>query len=797
MKLNVKSLTLLLSMGVVLSLSGCGGGSSTSTGTTEEPPATEITYTGTDGSERTAPLSQGDAEVLAGEGYQHTLFDTAEKKCQHCHNELFDSWKTSMHSKSWSDKIFQSKHQDFLRVQLAKIGATNDIEYTTKTFENVSETCAKCHAPAAIYSDDFEVTLTEHNNVSELTTAEWTSLKASLESNIVTNNPNYTPHEPTTVASIGTDGVLRTATYHIGHENNREGINCATCHSIETVRMMTDDGRAGSDNGQYTLAKDVRGNIIGSPVRKAGETLYYDANASQEDMNIFFKLVGPEKYHNVANSPHNSDEFDINKSADGRFTFRGIDKDGTDGKTHYTGGPFYGPFGITGLDNSNEDDDTNRSAQVNPNFHKYDNNHFGDNGKALCLSCHQRSAGAIVPGTNPAEFMELCTTWSAVSNDAVNNNYDNTNFSPKCQECHMARVDEEFVLHQWAKPTTLFTQEFMAANNKLPLTPHFDPDNNDTTIDNPVRDKWMNDHAFAGGNKLGTPNFKAKFQSGFDSNLTAVDKGNGIQVKTVLENKTAHMLPGAHPMRRVLTRVIVTDENGVEQNVSIAQATSKYDHIVNKVVTGDASNTISTFGKEEVNVDYDPNRVITYQGKADELDNTQVYSQDFNGTKPVIIAPDDTVKNQFVEGSKVKGNVFNAAIVNAEEYNSRFTRIYGRETGKYYDLATGAPTSPSTPGAAYIVRPGFDSNIVPDQRDNRLQPNEREEYTINYNGLPAGDYTVKFKIYYLLKGANGQFPVGEDGFLKPLSEMTDIEKSHIVTEVANHEETVTVTEQVL
>lgn len=29
MKLNVKSLTLLLSMGVVLSLSGCGGGSTT------------------------------------------------------------------------------------------------------------------------------------------------------------------------------------------------------------------------------------------------------------------------------------------------------------------------------------------------------------------------------------------------------------------------------------------------------------------------------------------------------------------------------------------------------------------------------------------------------------------------------------------------------------------------------------------------------------------------------------------------------------------------------------------------
>ncbi len=63
---------------------------------------------------RIAALTPGDAEVLADEGYQHTLFDTAEKKCQHCHNELFDSWKTSMHSKSWKDKIFQTKHARFL-----------------------------------------------------------------------------------------------------------------------------------------------------------------------------------------------------------------------------------------------------------------------------------------------------------------------------------------------------------------------------------------------------------------------------------------------------------------------------------------------------------------------------------------------------------------------------------------------------------------------------------------------------------------------------------------------------------
>ena len=256
MKLNLKALTLLLSAGIIFSLSGCGSSSDDST-----PPATEITYTDYKGEERTAALTPGDAEVLAGTGYQHTLFDTAEKKCQNCHNRLYDTWKSSMHSKSWSDKVFQTKHQDFLRTHLAKIGAKNNTEgteYTTTTFSKVGKTCAKCHAPAAIYSGDYMITLTEDNttNVTDLNTTEWTSLRASLESNLA-GATDYSPHEPTTVASIDKKGVLRTATYSIGHANNREGINCATCHSIETVRMMTDDMRDGSDNGEYTSSNNA------------------------------------------------------------------------------------------------------------------------------------------------------------------------------------------------------------------------------------------------------------------------------------------------------------------------------------------------------------------------------------------------------------------------------------------------------------------------------------------------------------------------------------------------------------
>ena len=769
MKLNVKSLMLVLSTGIVFSLNGCGGGSST-------PAETEITYTDYKGEPRTAALTPGDAEVLAGTGYQHTLFDTAEKKCQNCHNRLYDTWASSMHSKSWSDKVFQSKHQDFLRTHLAKIGAENDgVTYTTTTFGKVGKTCAKCHAPAAIYSNDYDITLTEHDNpVTDLNTTEWSTLKASLESNLTD------PHNPTTVASIGKDGVLRTATYSIGHENNREGINCATCHSIETVRMMTDDMRDGSDNGEYTLAGTMRGNVIGPVVRSAGQTLYYDSNSSAEDMNIFFKLVGPEKYANVAKSPHNVGEFDahtadFNKTADGRFTFRGIDKNGTDGKTHYTGGPFYGPFGVTGLDNSNEeDDDTNRSAQVNPHYDKDTNNHFNNNGKALCLSCHQRSAGALVPsGADQGDFMELCSTWTAVSN-GTDSNFNDSLTSPKCQKCHMPRVDEEFMLHQWAKPFTRFTQADMAAAGKTPLTDHFDPDSVLPDAENPVKGKWMNDHAFVGGNKLGASNYKAKIQSGFDSTLNVFPNVTGINVQTTLTNKTAHMFPGAHPMRRLLTRVTVTDNNGVDQNFTAptTNGNSTFVNIVNDLVTGNATDTLNITGDTSIDVQYDETRSMTYQGKTPDLKNFTVKSQKFSGAQYTIAAPDGTIANQYTDGTTIKGTVTNAEIVEIDD-RDHFTRIYGRETGKSYDVDNNTLTP-----KVYIVRPGFDSNIVPSNHDNRLQPNESEKYTLLYDNLDAGDYNVTYEVYYMQKGANGKFDPSNPTLM--------------ITDVASHSEIVTI-----
>ena len=201
---NFKTWALMLSASALLALSGCDNGSGVSYVIVDEtpppvvtppptvtpppvitpPPATEITYTDYLGETRTAALKPGDAEVLTGTGYQHTLFDTADKKCQHCHNRLYDSWKSSMHSKSWSDKIFQTKQQDFLRTHIAKIGLSKDVPYTTTTFGKVGKTCAKCHAPASIYSDDFKITLTPHSDpITDLNSTEWKTLKDSLEVN--------------------------------------------------------------------------------------------------------------------------------------------------------------------------------------------------------------------------------------------------------------------------------------------------------------------------------------------------------------------------------------------------------------------------------------------------------------------------------------------------------------------------------------------------------------------------------------------------------------------------------------
>ena len=90
-------------------------------------------------------------------------------------------------------------------------------------------------------------------------------------------------------------------------------------------------------------------------------------------------------------------------------------------------------------------------------------------------------------------------------------------------------------------------------------------------------------------------------------------------------------------------------------------------------------------------------------------------------------------------------------ITDIEGSADHFTRIYGRETGK------------SAADGTHVVRPEFDSNIA---TDNRFKPNEKEKYTIIYDIEDAlFPLTVKYKVYYMKKGASGKFPTAADGFL--------------------------------
>ena len=546
----------------------------------------------------TGPDADG-VEVIAGTGYGKTLFDSADNKCQHCHNDLYDTWKTSMHAKSWEDPIFQSKYQDFLRLQISKIGLTNEgtgKTYVPQMIQKTGQVCIKCHAPTAFYSNDYDLDLVYVGDQNESETA-YDDAKA-LQKNLA---PAYDPTMPATVSSMARTGDVYTLTYSIGNKHNQEGINCAYCHSIETVRLMNDmDG----DQGVYTLANDIKMGPIGPVVREAGSQLIYSPDASTPDMNAFFALIGPDK-GDVGNTVKDKGEFDTwdeSKVHDGRYVMKSVktgcedyDADGdcvgTSG--YYTGGPFYGPFGVTGLDNSRDDDLSVRADLVKEEFQdavddahgdKFESKHqFAAYGKALCLSCHQRSSLMLNPESNGVagvqpdsdQFLELCSTWTAFS-DGVGNNFEDTATSPKCQRCHMEPLttiegDPAVVLHEWDDYPTLITDATKLTHHFLPPPPL------GTGTEGPVTEGYLNNHAFMGAN---TADFgTVKIKTGFAAALKAEQKGNKIVVETALQNKTAHMFPGAHPMRRVLTRLMVTDANGNKLSFRHAKGASEFKSI--------------------------------------------------------------------------------------------------------------------------------------------------------------------------------------------------------------------------
>ena len=797
MKLNVKALTLLLSAGIVLSLTGCGGGSSTPA---ETPPAEEpglgdqtilsdgsIEYVDYTGGTRIAPPSAADAEYHTGTGYGSTLFDSPKNKCMNCHNELYDTWESSMHGKSWTDPIFQSKFQDFLRTHLAKIGqhpntdedlsTTDDgILYQQKDIiggdgvgntknmfsSGAALTCIKCHAPSAYYAGDAKVTVTDLGDATLIDNSALTALKTLHE----VNDPMG---ETAVIAANPQTKRIYKATFQIGHEANREGISCAFCHSIETPRMM-------AQGDVYSIKKDLRSGPHGPVVRFAGQ-IAYDSNASSSAMNNFFRIWGPEKPKDYNNTSKGADEPSL-KAVDGRYTMTSVDinNSGGNGKVHYTGGPFYGPFGVSGKSNENDDDMTDRIALINPHFDADDNNHFGDkvltvdepgdHAKSLCLSCHQRSAGAK---TAPGQFMELCSTQMAVTTGVDTPTNDSLS-SPKCQKCHMERIEGD-LLHQWARPDLDFDAATFKAAVGYDLTPELDKDVSTSVIpegEAPERDGWFNSHAFLGASKTGhATSAAAKISSGFEADIISTSVDNGIlTVKTSFTNKTAHMFPGAHPMRRVLSRVIVTDSTGEMIDLATATGLSTFGNIENSVQPLQ-DKVLHESALDVVPVNDNGSDKLSFPGKVPDL-NGAVVSQKFSGEIVTIPGTDSTIGSQTVTDGLTTGTVANAAIV--EDTNlSTFTRVYGHETGKIY-------------AGKFVVRPGFDSNTV--ESDNRLSPNETETYTLTYDIGDKTGVSATYKIYYMQKGANGKFLVDPaTGFLNQAASDT---KKLLVTEVGSY-----------
>ncbi len=750
----------------ILIFSGCSDSDSdptpmTQLGDQEVQADGSINYVDYKGETRNAPASAAAAEYHTGKGYGNTLFDSADKKCQNCHNELYDTWKGSMHGKSWSDPIFQSKFQDFMRTHIAKIGqdktgavgvdGITGIVYSETKFKGVTQTCIKCHAPGAYYAGDVQASISViEQDASDINSTTLAALKAQHEASDPTG-------ELAVIAANPINNVVYKATFQIGHEANREGINCAFCHSMETPRLM-------KSGDTMTLKDHIRVGPHGPAKAAAGSILDYSADATDPDMNKFFRLWGPEKPVDYSQA---IGEDATNKAKDGRYAMARKDINGTNGKVHFTGGPFYGPFGVTGVRNENSTDETNRTALVNEDFHYDSNNHFGNKGKSLCLSCHQRSSGAAVPSgeDGAGSFMELCSTWNAVTTGSDDNSED-TMTSPKCQKCHMERIDGE-ILHQWAKPGTPFT-------DKSILTEHFYHDDSAGHGDeNPVKAGWLNSHAFLGASKTGGDKTAAvaKIKSGFDADVTTSVSGDTLTVTTTFTNKTAHMFPGAHPMRRALTRLIVTDADGNMLTPSTMIGNSTFADITNNIATL-SGKTLHSSQSATVTVQNNDSANLDFPGKVADLDGSAVISQKFAAENVTVSGTDSTIANQSIENGKTTGTVFNAAIADSST-SEKFTRIYGHETGKKYDHDGNA----STP-SVFVVRPGFDSNMV--ANDTRLSPNETETYTLTYDISGKSGVSATYKVYYMQKGANGKFIEDSTGWL---DQATSDSKKLLVTEV--------------
>lgn len=493
--------------------------------------------------------------------------------------------------------------------------------------------------------------------------------------------------------------------------------------------MLNDDvNDPGGDAGRYTLARTLPNSGF-----SAGDTLTYFLDGDDSHMNAFFRFAAAEIYNDYANTPKTTAEFDVNKKADGRQTIKSIVKG------QHTGGPFYGPFGVTGTANHNASDTVDRAALVKQSFAADpESQHFEGQSKGLCLSCHQCALGTKNKDTG--HFNTGCVIWQATSGFDDAANHTSTDSAPKCTKCHMERIANKTVLHKWNNPDELFTAEDGVSE-------HFDPDSGV----GPVAEGYLNNHAFMATKvKEYGP---GKLKSAMSANLKAKRRGNKIVVNASIFNKTGHFFPGTMPMRRVLMRVVATDARGNKLPLAKATGKSVYRDVRHKVATLPGEKVVKGHRVVKRTAASQP---VSFTGQTPDLNGGLVSSQKFDTSTVPFVTPHPAAMvnaspTQQPDGSwRYQGEAKVRAIIDSTETDN-FTRIYGYQMGR--EQADGS----------YLIRPGMDANKVV---VTSLSPNEKEKYRLVFDASKAkGKVTVTYKIYYLTKGANAQFPVGPDGFL--------------------------------
>ena len=173
------------------------------------------------------------------------------------------------------------------------------------------------------------------------------------------------------------------------------------------------------------------------------------------------------------------------------------------------------------------------------------------------------------------------------------------------------------------------------------------------------------------------------------------------------------MFPGAHPMRRVLTRLIVTDANGDKTGIRQGQ---RYVRIQGRdqPAGGSRGNTIKP-GFETVDVKYDKHGDVVIQGYTPDFNGKKhVSSQYMDQTKVDWVSPDGTVSNSAPVCTDIDpdtGDCIGSWVIKGTTTVKKIYR-YRRLRLTTSPVSTVVRQASVQPDGTHVVRPGFDSNIA-------------------------------------------------------------------------------------